>query len=802
MVDMTSERDDAEEWAAIDLTGPETTESPATSRAGTLAAASNRSSTLLEEDSDCSSSDVLCATQDARFANFTPNRCRHQPPRTPGSANSDASESTYAGIQGPPAGESQGGGASSAIDLSFDSELSASDQPVAMDSSPVVGRTMEEAPSDGLASSSNGGDSQTAVSGAAGGSCREKETTLTALENGGGTGGSGVDSALAPEFSPDCSPKIDPESGREYVPLGSSNGSENDARSPPPSIGSRSPPPSTRTPEGEDMPDCSTWKPSGVSPKRSAEAVVSEGGKLSMSPPAESISSDLAAACAAGSSTPVPGVSDVGVGSAVAGGGCNAVKGNAGAAPSDGTLGVGKTNGDEAINQPKELLAAKASAHIAIDAASDSVDKAAEAPGTLSKANLDSEVNAPEGRDGEAAMATGHIASPARSSELPKAALGAVASESFISTGPAGGNAAMKVGDATRMEAVQSKSPDGVRRTGNGAVSTSKGMLCGRLTETSLEVDASHKLGGSGGTVTPELAGEPRERGKPIEIAKPPATADTTPVKIGSRGTRSMGQEVVAAALHGQLAGQGASDSDKAVVSLWDARTMMETTTASPLVVRAVAAAATAAAAREARVSCPATTNVGRGLNTVGSPEATKETPSPLVASAVEPAAAAATTQEVDGSCAATTNVGKGPNTVESPATAKETAITVSEKKVPNAPSPVAAAPSAKQGQVPRAQPEASVNLPKRPTAKTGKTRNGPLDKPCHLYLQVVGPAPSQEKVSFARPWSPFLVSLCSKANWFAKVGCSRPRSSPVQSQSAPNVGWFVVSRVLDVSNL
>ncbi|CBJ31173.1 hypothetical protein Esi_0237_0008 [Ectocarpus siliculosus] len=265
-------------------------------------------------------------------------------------------------------------------------------------------------------------------------------------------------------------------------------------------------------------------------------------------------------------------------------------------------------------------------------------------------------------------MAAGHVASPAGSSELPAAALGAVASQSLIFTGPAGDDAAVKVGDATRMEALKSF-PNGVQLAGNGAASTSKGMLCGRLTEAGLGVDASHKLGGTGGTATAERADEPRERGKSIEIAKPPATAATTSVEEGSRGTRSMGQEAGAAALHGQFA-------------------------------------------------------------------------------AFEPAATAATTQEVNGSCAATTNVGKGPTTVESPATTKDTAATASEVKVQNAPTPVAATPaSAKQGQVPSVGQEASVNLRKRPTAATAKNRNGPLDKPCHLYLQVIGPAPTQDKV-------------------------------------------------------
>lgn len=769
MVDVTSERDDAAEWSAIDLTGPETTESPAASDAGTLAAASNRSSTLLEEDSDCSSSDVLCATQDARFANFTPTRRRNMPPRNPGSASNDAGNSTVAVIEAPPAGESPGGGASSAIDLSFDSEISATDIPVAMDSSPVVDRTVEEAHSGGLSSSSNGGDSQAAVSGAAvaaGGSCREKDTTLTASENGGGTGGSDVDSALAPEFGPDCSPELGPETGPDCVPLESSNGSENDARSLPPSIGSRSPPPSTGTPEGEDLPDCSTWKPSGVSPKRAAKAVVNEGGNPSISPRADAVSSALTAACAAGSSTPIPGVSDVGVGSAVSGGGGNPVKRTAGAAPSDDTLGVENETGDEATNKPKELLAAKSSTHTAIDTA----HSAAKAPETLSKPSLDSEVNVPEERDKEAAMAAEHVANPGGSSELPKAALGAVASQSLIFTGPAGGDAAVKVGDATRMEALRSFPPDGVEPAGNGAESTSKGMLCGRLTETGLGVDASHNLGGTGGPATAERADEPRERGKSIEIAKPPATASTTPVE-GSRGTRSMGQEAGAAALHGQFPGEGASDSDKAVVSLSDARTMMGTTRASPLVA-AAAAAATAAAARDARVSCPAT-NVGTEPNAVGSPVTTNDTPSPLVVAAVEPAAAAATTQEVNGSCVATTNVGKGPTTVESPATTKDIAANASEVKVPNAPSPVAAAPaSAKQGQVPSVRQEASVNVRKRPTAATAKTRNGPLDKPCHLYLQVIGPAPTQDKVRVCTSCSPFLFSGVSKQTGSRKCGC------------------------------
>ncbi|CAM9212809.1 unnamed protein product, partial [Ectocarpus fasciculatus] len=762
VVDMTSERDDAAEWAAIDLTGPERTASRATSAAGTLAAGSNRSSTLLEEDSDCSSSDVLCASQDPRFANFTPTRRRNKPPRNSGSANSDAGG--LAVIKGPPAGESPGGGASSAIDLSFDSELSATDQPVAMDSSPVVGRTGEEVPSDGLASSNNGGDSQAAGSGAAvagGGSCREEETTISASENGGGTGGSDVDSALAPEFSPDFSPELGPESGPARVPLSSSNGSENDARSPPPSIGSRSPPPSigsrspppsTGTPEGEELPDFSMRKPSGVSSKRAAEAVVNESSNPSISPLADAASSARAAACDAGSSAPVAGVSDVSVGSAVAGGGGHAVKGTAGAAPSDSILGVGNETGDEAINEPKELLAANASAHTAIDTTSGSLDdKAARVPGTLSKANLDSEVCVPKGRDGEAAVAAEHIAIPAESSELPEAALGAVASQNLISKGPAGGDAVVKVGDTTGIQALKSDPPDGARPTGNGAASTPKGMLCGRERETNLEVGGRDELGDAGGTGTVERAGEPRERGKSIDKAKPPATADTTPVNMGSRGTRSMGQEVGAVTLRGQLASEGASDSDKAVVSLSDARTMMGKTRASPLVVAAVAAAATAAAAREARVSCPATTHVGTGLSTVGSPVTTNHRPSPPVAAAVKLAAVAATTQEEGRSCGATTNIGKGPNTVEFPPTTKQAAATASEVKVPNAPGPVAAAPSAKQGQVPSVQKEASLNSPTRPTAKTGKTRNGPLDKPCYLYLQVIGPAPTQDKVPPAK---------------------------------------------------
>ncbi|CAM9424802.1 unnamed protein product [Ectocarpus sp. 6 AP-2014] len=737
VVDMTSERDDA----AIDLTGPETTESPTASGAGTLAAASNRSSTLLEEDSDCSSSDVLCSTQDARFANFTPTRRRNMPPRNPGSANNDSDNSTVAVIEAPPAGESPGGGASSAIDLSFDSEISATDIPVTMDSSPVVGRTVEQVHSGGLASSSNGGDSQAAVSGAAvagGGSCRETDKTLTASENGGGTGGSDVDSALAPEFGPDCNPELGPESGPDRVPLESSNGSENDARSLPPSIGSRSPPPSTGTAEGEDLPDCSTWKPPGVSPKRAAKAVVNEVGNPSISSRTDAVYSSLTAACAAGSSTPIPGVSDVGVVSAVDGRGDNAVKRIAGAAPSDGTLGVENETRDEATSSPKDLLAAKAGTQIAIDTA----HNAAKAPETLSKPSLDSEVNVPEERDKEAAMAAEHVASPAGSSELPTAALGVVSSQSLIFTGPAGDDAAVKVGDATRMDSLKS-CPDGVQLAGNGAASTSKGMLCGRLTEAGLGVDASHKRG----TATAERADEPRERGKSIEIAKPPSTAATTSVEEGSRETRSMGQEAGAAALPGQFAWEGASDSDKAVVSLSDARTMMRTTRASPLVAAAAAAAATAAAARDAKVSCPAT-NVGTGLHTVGSPVTTNDTPSPLAVAAVEPAATAATTQQVNGSCAVTTNVGKGPTTVESPATTNYTAATASELKVQNAPSPFAAAPaSAKQGQVPSVRQEASVNLHKRPTPATAKTRNGPLDKPCHLYLQVIGPAPTQDKV-------------------------------------------------------
>ncbi|CAM9714374.1 unnamed protein product, partial [Ectocarpus sp. 12 AP-2014] len=735
VVDMTSERDDAAEWPAIDLTGPETAESPAASGAGRLAAASDRSSTLFEEDSDCSSSDVLCATQDARFANFTPTRRRNKPPRNPGSANNDAGNSAVAVIEAPPAGESPGGGASSAIDLSFDSEISATDIPVAMHSSPVVGRTVEEVRSGGLASSTNGGDSQAAVSGVAvggGGSCREEDTSLTASENGGGTGGSDVDSALAPEFGPDCGPELGPETGPDCVPLESSNGSENDTRSLPPSIGSRSPPPSTGTPKGEDLPDCSTWKPSELVPKRAAKAVVDEGGNPSISPRADAVSSALYAACAAGSSTPIPGVSDVGVGSAVNGRGGNAVKRIAGAAPSDDALGVENETGDEATNKPHELLAAKASTHTAIDTA----HSAAKAPEPLSEPSLDSEVNALEERDKEAAMAAGHVANPAGSSELSKAALGAVASQSLILTGPAGDDAAVKVGDATRMKVLKSFTP-----AGSGAESTSKGIFCGRLTETGLGVDASHKLGGTGGTATAERADEPKERSKSIEIAKPPATASTAPVEECSCGTRSMGQEAGAAASHGQFPGEGASDSDKAIVSLSDARTMMGTTRASPLVVAAVAAAATAAAARDPRVSCPATS--------VGT---TNDTPSPLDVAAVEPAAAAATTQEVNGSCAATKNVGKGPTTVESPATTKDTAADASEVKVPNAPSPVAAAPAkAKQGQVPSVRQEASVNLRKRPTAGTAKTRSGPLDKPCHLYLQVIGPAPTQDKVPPAK---------------------------------------------------
>ncbi|CAM9567176.1 unnamed protein product, partial [Ectocarpus sp. 12 AP-2014] len=750
VVDMTSERDDAAVWSAIDLTGPETAESPAASGARRLAAASNRSSALLEEDSDCSSSDVLCATQDARFANFTPTRRKNMPPRNSGSATNDAGNSAVAVIEAPPAGESPSGGASSAIDLSFDSEISATDIPVAMDSSPVVGGTVEEVHSGGLAYSTNGGDSQAAVSGVAvggGGSCREKDIFLTASENGGATGGSDVDSALAPEFGPDCGPELGPETGPDCVPLESSNGSENDARSLPPSIGSRSPPPSTGTPEGKDLPVCSTWKPSGVVPKRTAKAVVNEGGNPSISPRPDAVSSALNAACAAGSSTPIPGVSDVGVGSAANGDGGNAVKRIAGAAPSDDALGVENKTGDEATNKTHELLAAKARTHTAIDTA----HSAAKAPETLSEPSLDSEVNVLEERDKEAAMGAGHVANPAGSSELSKAALGTVASQSLILTGPAGDDATVKVGDATRMEALKSFPPDGVQPAGSVAEWTSKGILCGRLTETCLGVDASHKLGGTGGTATAERADEPRERGKSIEIAKPPATASTAPVEEGSGGTRSMGQEAGAAASHGQFPGEGASDSDKAIVSLSDARTMMGTTRASPLVVAAVAAAATAAAAQDPRVSCPAT-NVGAGPNTVGSPVTTNDTPSPLDVAAVEPAAASATTQEVNGPCAATKNVGKGPTTVESPETTKVPAANASEVKVPNAPSPVAAAPaSAKQGQVPSVRQEASVNLRKRPTAATAKTRNGPLEKPCHLYLQVIGPAPTQDKVPPAK---------------------------------------------------